>query len=561
MSTACAASKQACVSSRSCPLTHFYTADSSLSCRGLTHPAFPRPHHDANPVTQLTPNCLLHSWSCLTPLRRFTMPPRHTPRKRALPAPPPADTTDEEEADGTRNNMTVDAPTAAGLRVEPAVAPLSPTDTAGIAQAIFEHSRPEWLTAQKSIVTSMEELVSSLLDEKLAALVDKGGPLASLTRGIVKEEVNAYSERQPHADTVADGITQKVTTAVLQVIKTTPQTRSADQMGREELTATVTKAVGGFKRFRTLLPGVLNRRITALAEDARKNGRAAAEDVLTISFPAASKKNKTYSNTEFDKMIKSLLHALYDQNRLKPVNERPAVLRRKTQLDVNAIDAVDAALLALGRSALHDGRSEARKLFFKLFAYFFMTAGASMQLSTEDARPPALGAGADSAFFAVSQQLRVSETGDVLAPSSEAVHVIKRRACLYHIADILLQGIVLQPHTFDAVAINAAACNLRDILLSTEPYSEDSSSSAAPSWTNEPHKDAEKQKGPGVWSLLLPMIDGRAALTKEIQTMTSIEKQALRDGDDERSVGDDESTGEDIGITPATPAADRPSWL
>lgn len=61
---------------------------------------------------------------------------------------------------------------------------------------------------------------------------------------------------------------------------------------------------------------MLNRRISTRDKRSRKDGWSGAQDVLTISFPAASKKNKTYSNTAFDKMIKSLLHALYDQNRL-----------------------------------------------------------------------------------------------------------------------------------------------------------------------------------------------------------------------------------------------------
>lgn len=456
--------------------------------------------------------------------------------------------------------MNVDAATAAGLRGGPAVPHLSPTDTAGIARAIFQHAQPELLMAQESILEALGDTMTALLDKKFAALVEKDGALAELTRGIIKEEIAAYGERQPKAEDVADGIAQKVSATVVKCIKTTPQIRSADQMGREELNATVAKAVGGFKTFRNLLPGVLNRRISTIDADARKDGGEGAEDVLTISFPAASKKNQTYSNTEFDKMIKSLLHALYDQNRLKPVNQRPAVLRRKTKLDVNSIDAVDAALLALGRSALHDGRSEARKLFFKLFAYFFMVPGAAMQLSSKEAPAPALGAGADSAYFAVTQQLRASETGDLLADNSASVHEITRRACLYNVAGMLLQGIVLQPHAFDAVVINAAARNLRSILLSTEPVSDGSTSSAVPNWTNDLHKHAEKQEGPCVWSLLLPMIDGRAALMKEVQVMTSIEKQALRGADEDRSVADDDSAGEDV-TTPATPSPAQPSWL
>lgn len=139
-----------------------------------------------------------------------------------------------------------------------------------------------------------------------------------------------------------------------------------------------------------------------------------------------------------------------------------------------------------------------------------------------------LHAGADSVYFAVTQKLRASDTSDLLADNSTSTHMITKRAWLYNVAGMLLQGIFWQPHAFDAVAINAAARNLRSILVSTEPLSDGSLSDGSTSlavrnWTYELYKDAEKQESPCVWSLLLPMIDGRAALIKEVQTMTSIE--------------------------------------
>lgn len=234
---------------QSCPLTPSSSADSARSPLSLNPSACPQLHIR----TQLPWNRILFpSWSRLVPLHHPIMPPHQTPRKRALPATPAADTSQEEEDGGSGKNKSVDAATASNFRGRPAVAPLSPTDTIGIARAIFRHSKPELLTAQKNIVYALEATMSELLDTKLAALIKKGGPLIELTRGIIKEEVDAYGERQPNAAKVADAISRKECTVVVKCVKRTPQIRSAHQMGREDLDTTVSKTMGGFKTLRKL---------------------------------------------------------------------------------------------------------------------------------------------------------------------------------------------------------------------------------------------------------------------------------------------------------------------
>lgn len=475
------------------------------------------------------------------------MAPRFTPRKRnraPSSAPAPASTDDEEEGGGSSPGLGGTTP----VRPAPAAAGApGPSDTAGIAHAIVEHSRPELLAARAGVIDAMKAALGEVMDQQFAGMVDKRGPLAELVRAICKEEIAAHSEQQPKPEAATAEITKAVCASVVHVIKTTPQARNVHEMGKDELEAAAKKSVRGFKRFREYLPEVMARRIVAIAADAE-----APDDVLTIFFPAAARKNRTYSNTEFDKLIMSLLNTIYKKNWLKPKEERPFIMQHKRQLDVEALDVLDVALLALGRSALHEGRSEARGLFFELFAVYFILPGASMELEADDASPPVLGAGADSAYFAVVQKIQASATGIVGGPDAAPVHNVTRKACLYTIASIILQGITLQPYAFEPQVIHPAACNLRTILISTEPVSDDGDASGTV-WTREAHKDAEKREGSGVWSLLLPMSDRRPAIIKSVQTLTPTEKQNIRAA---------EQGGADAGAgTSNAELAPQPSWL
>lgn len=172
--------------------------------------------------------------------------------------------------------------------------------------------------------------------------------------------------------------------------------------------------------------------------------------MLTIFCPPAARNHKTYANTEFEMVIMSLLDKVYKQNVQLPKEERPFILQAKKQLDVNGIDVLDDALLGIGRTALHKGHSDARKLFFKLFALYVMIIGASMQLEAPNAPAPVMGAGKNNAYFSVVQKIRASETGQVSRQASSSVHLATRHAWLYGIAAMLSQAMVLRPYTFSS---------------------------------------------------------------------------------------------------------------
>lgn len=411
------------------------------------------------------------------------------------------------------------------------------------------------MAAPDATINAMRAMISEVIEEMLSKALDKSGPVAALVRSVCAEELAARAEAQPSTDAIAATISKTVTAAVVHVIKTTPQARSVYEMGRDELDAAAKKSVSGFKKFREQLPQVLTRRMSAIAADAD-----VPNDVLTIFFPAAARKNQTYSNVEFDKIIMSLLNTIYKLNWLKPKAERPYILQSKQQLDVHALDIIDEALLSLGRTALHEGRSEARKLFFKLFAVYFMVPGASTALQAPEATVPVLGAGSCSVYFAVVQKIRASESGKVDGQASSSVHVVTRTACLYTIAGLILQGMVLKPHAFPPEVVHAAACNLRDILVTTTQMSADGSTGQA-GWTTEVHKQAEGREGPGVWSLLLPMSDRRPALLRDVQRLTASEKQEIRAGNRARAAAASAIAAAPVAENPESAGTEQPSWL
>lgn len=266
----------------------------------------------------------------------------------------------------------------------------------------------------------------------------------------------------------------------------------------------------GYKKIRELLPEVLSRRIISISKD-----ETTLHDVSTIAFPAVSKKRKSYANNEFDKVVKSLVHKLYEQNALKPQDERPNVLRHKELLAVHDMDLVDDLILAAARAALHDGRPEAQKLFVRLFAIFMMTDDASIELEHPRASAPAPGAGEAAPNFSVVTTLRASTSG--MVGDENTSHIVKRIACLYDMVAQVLEGIALQPYPFAEQVIEAIARNFRDILVAEDC-----------SWTELSMKDAEAASGPGSWALLLPMMDCRTALSKQVQPLKASERYSIR---------------------------------
>lgn len=211
----------------------------------------------------------------------------------------------------------------------------------------------------------VETRLSALIHSRFDALVDSSGALNVMVGAKVKEELELHTERQPSADSLADSTAKKVCAAVRHTIATTPQFRSADQMSKDELVVAARRAAGGPKKLRELFPEILVKRILALVEGASDEEIL---DVLTISFPSSNKKAKTFSNTEFEKMVRGVVHQLYSLNKITPKEQRPPLMQAKTFLNVKNFDALDEAFLGNTRTSVHDGRSEARRVFDRMIA-------------------------------------------------------------------------------------------------------------------------------------------------------------------------------------------------
>lgn len=300
--------------------------------------------------------------------------------------------------------------------------------------------------------------------------------------------------------------------AVERVIKTTPQMRSADRMSKEELGDVAKRAAGGLKRLRELFPDVLSKRILSLVATTADEELL---DVLTAAFPCSSKKAKSFSNIEFEKMVRAVVHQLYVQNKLMPKEQRPRLLQHKTFLNVRSFDALDEALLGATRLSIQDGRSDARKTFYRLFAIYLMLVGARMELVSPTAAAPAPGAGPGSAFYEVEVTWRVTESG-VVPADDPTVQEVARRICLYYVAREFLQALAMYPFVFDAAVVDPVAKNLRRIALSDDR-----------SWCQPKSADAESQLEKGDWALLLPMVDTRLVIDKEVQSITPQDRLSM----------------------------------
>lgn len=255
--------------------------------------------------------------------------------------------------------MKADRTEASGRAAAPSEGGEGGTGAAGLPRTIDASAGPKLQAAGGCTINAVREMVGGVVDEKLLSAANPNGAVAGMGRSIVNEEIAADGERQSKLEDTAAAVSKIVSAAVLHVVKTTPPARSIYDMGRDELDAAARKSVSRFKKFREDLCEVLIRRLVAIVGDA-----AAPDDVLTIFFPPAARKNETYSSSEFDKIIMSLLNKLYKLNALKTKHERPFILQAKVQLDLTSLDVLDVALPAVGRTVLHQGRSEARKSFF-----------------------------------------------------------------------------------------------------------------------------------------------------------------------------------------------------
>lgn len=162
---------------------------------------------------------------------------------------------------------------------------------------------------------AMETRLSALIHGRLDALAEPSGALSRSVGTKVKEELEQHKKRQPRSEALADNTAKTVCAAVRHTIVTTPQFRSADQMSKDELAVAARRAAGGPKKLRELFSEILVKRILALVEGASDEEIL---DVLTIWFPSSNKKAKTFSNSEFEKMVRGVVHQLYSMNKHTP---------------------------------------------------------------------------------------------------------------------------------------------------------------------------------------------------------------------------------------------------
>lgn len=323
-------------------------------------------------------------------------------------------------------------------RGEAAVPPAA-ADADAAAVAASSASTP--LTMENLL--AMETRLSALIHTRFDTLLDPSGDLSRFVGSKVREELDQHKERQSSAEALSDSTAKHVCAAVRHNITTTPQFRSADQMRKDELAVAARHAAGGPKKLRELFPEVFLKRILALV------GAASDEEVLnvlTISFPSSNKKANTFSNMEFEKTVRGVVHQVYSMSKLTPKDQCPLLMQAKTFLNLKHFPALDEAYLGNTRTSVHDGRSEARRVLYRMIAFFFIVLGTRIELDSSSAVAPSLGAGASSSFFAVEQTLRVSEAGDVPAGEGDSsVRVVTRRFCVHAVATIFLQAIVMLP--------------------------------------------------------------------------------------------------------------------
>lgn len=422
---------------------------------------------------------------------------------------------------------------------------LSPNDTAGIVKALFEHAKPLLVDAHNDYLDSVEVK----LDEMVAA----NGPLVALFRAVVREELSAFESRQPSQTVVNESITNGVVAAVKVALKSSPRTRSVEEMSRAEVYAAVLASLD-VDSMRQMHASMLNLRVIANGKSAESKG-----DGITISFPAQRKKCESFSNKEFSKLIQCVMTKIYGSMAALEEDQRPPIFRKKVALLTKHLDRVDDVVEAVLRNAWNNGRSEARALFHRVIAFYLRADGASIALEHPSAPAPAVGSGKNADYFAIVCELQASVTGDLSTDSADGsddplmgVHTVTRKACLYTLASRLLQAIVLLTYTFDAEAVNVVALNLRSIVASESR-----------AWAQMSMKQAEAAKGPCTWALLMPVLADAKA--NEVQRLTETERQtlvakAIAAAQATRSTGNDEADGTS-GSGNDGGESDREEWL
>ena len=352
-----------------------------------------------------------------------------------------------------------------------------------------------------------------------------GESLPADIRVDMKERLDAFGERlkkvEDMAESVIKGVTQPVGDLLHKQLAEPPVSLISDH----ELHAALKRA---FPTTQIRKDHALVLEKLMLSHEDNPND---ADDILTVSFPPASQLLDTFANENFKMICIAVQERLLIANASKPMEKQPHVVRGKTGVDTRAMDKVDYATDTFIRGKFHDPLCVARKLFYVLFAYYLLSATATMQLTYPEAEKPTVEDATGSDFFSVTKTLQASCSG--LLPDGEkpaaahkhdaepgsllvCIHSVSRKDDLLEVAAKLLAAVVRSSHTFQPKVLLSTACILRSLLVSTDR-----------AWLTMRHKDAEEVKEPGVWTLRMPRPDARLEQDLVAQRLTAPERNAI----------------------------------
>jgi len=350
-------------------------------------------------------------------------------------------------------------------------------------------------------------------------------PLVAALKSGMRDHVRAFEQQLDSLESlekkVVDGVVEAINRSFKKHLEEKPVSRMTDEEVRKAVLDAVTTAA-----IRSNHGPVLNNVMKMLSQD-KDDG-----DTLTTSFPPVAQMLDTVANDRFKMVVLGIIERMWNASGTIPIEKQKHILKGKTGLVIKTIDRVDVAAEKQVRSSLTDPRCKACKIFYRLFAYYLIHAWASMNLKYPDEDDPAVGEAAGSNFFSATQSLRATcsgllPVGDTPAPKHKlnappgsplaGVHDVTRNACLYDIVLQMLYAIVGGKFDFDPAAVCSGAKTLRTLLLSPDR-----------SWIEKPMKDAEEEKGPCVWTLMLPRSDGRADLDTAVQMLKPAEQREIK---------------------------------
>jgi len=190
----------------------------------------------------------------------------------------------------------------------------------------------------------------------------------------------------------------------------------------------------------------------------------------------------------------------------------PEVFRDWVTVNAGDPSARHHCVVAHVRNGRHDGRADGSRALYKMLLYYPLhegKEGVSFKMTHPDAEAPHHAQAAGHNFFAYEKTALTSPSGELAA--GERTHVQVTRGCLVKDA-VAIASAFLRVNTKLGSANDAAlASSLKKIMTDT-----------AFNWREGGHSDhvGARQSGPGCWKLLLPRLDTRVTIDKEVQKLS-----------------------------------------